>query len=47
MFHEPLIPPNTGNAIRIAAGTGARLHLGREEILADHVAAMARQISVC
>lgn len=27
MFHEPLIPPNTGNAIRMTAGTGAQLHL--------------------
>ena len=31
MFHivfvEPRIPPNTGNAIRLAACTGARLHL--------------------
>lgn len=31
MFHivfvEPLIPPNTGNAIRLAAVTGAHLHL--------------------
>ncbi len=27
MFHEPLIPPNTGNAIRMVAGTGAQLHL--------------------
>lgn len=31
MFHlvfvEPRIPPNTGNAIRIAAATGAHLHL--------------------
>jgi len=31
MFHlvfvEPRIPPNTGNAIRIAANTGAHLHL--------------------
>src|SRR3954463_14381671 len=24
---EPEIPPNTGNAIRLAANTGARLHL--------------------
>lgn len=27
MFHQPLIPPNTGNAIRMVAGTGAELHL--------------------
>ena len=31
MFHivliEPEIPPNTGNVIRLAANTGARLHL--------------------
>ncbi|MBF6425598.1 tRNA (cytidine(34)-2'-O)-methyltransferase [Nocardia cyriacigeorgica] len=27
MFHEPCIPPNTGNAIRLAAGTGCELHL--------------------
>ncbi|GAA5067705.1 tRNA (cytidine(34)-2'-O)-methyltransferase [Nocardia callitridis] len=27
MFHEPVIPPNTGNAIRLAAGTGCHLHL--------------------
>ena len=31
MFHvvlfEPQIPPNTGNAIRLCANTGARLHL--------------------
>ncbi|MBF6297533.1 tRNA (cytidine(34)-2'-O)-methyltransferase [Nocardia amamiensis] len=27
MFHEPCIPPNTGNAIRLAAGTGCHLHL--------------------
>lgn len=27
MFHEPLIPPNTGNAIRMVAATGAALHL--------------------
>ena len=31
MFHivfvEPKIPPNTGNAIRLAAATGAHLHL--------------------
>jgi tRNA (cytidine/uridine-2'-O-)-methyltransferase len=33
MFHivlvEPEIPPNTGNVIRLAANTGARLHLVR------------------
>jgi tRNA (cytidine/uridine-2'-O-)-methyltransferase len=27
VFHEPRIPPNTGNAIRMAACTGATLHL--------------------
>lgn len=27
MFHEPAIPGNTGNAIRLAAGTGCELHL--------------------
>ncbi len=27
MFLEPRIPPNTGNAIRLSAGTGATLHL--------------------
>src|SRR6478735_12173353 len=27
MFLEPRIPPNTGNAIRMVAGTGANLHL--------------------
>ncbi|WP_071990764.1 tRNA (cytidine(34)-2'-O)-methyltransferase [Rhodococcus rhodnii] len=27
MFHEPRIPPNTGNAIRTAAATGCELHL--------------------
>lgn len=27
MFFEPVIPPNTGNAIRMVAGTGATLHL--------------------
>ena len=27
MFHEPRIPPNTGNAIRLAANTGCELHL--------------------
>ncbi len=26
-FHEPRIPPNTGNAIRLVAATGAELHL--------------------
>ena len=26
-FDQPQIPPNTGNAIRMCAGTGARLHL--------------------
>jgi tRNA (cytidine/uridine-2'-O-)-methyltransferase len=26
-FHEPEIPPNTGSAIRLAANTGAELHL--------------------
>jgi tRNA (cytidine/uridine-2'-O-)-methyltransferase len=26
-FHAPEIPPNTGNAIRLAANTGAALHL--------------------
>jgi tRNA (cytidine/uridine-2'-O-)-methyltransferase len=26
-FHAPEIPPNTGNAIRLAANTGAELHL--------------------
>ena len=26
-FHEPRIPGNTGNAIRMCAGTGATLHL--------------------
>ena len=25
-FHEPRIPPNTGNAIRLVAATGAHLH---------------------
>ncbi len=29
MFFEPLIPGNTGNAIRLAAVTGAHLHLIR------------------
>ncbi|MCW2854957.1 MAG: tRNA ((34)/cytosine(34)/5-carboxymethylaminomethyluridine(34)-2-O)-methyltransferase TrmL [Marmoricola sp.] len=27
MFVEPRIPPNTGNAIRLAANTGSSLHL--------------------
>lgn len=27
MFHQPEIPPNTGNAIRLAAATGCSLHL--------------------
>ncbi|AKK02414.1 tRNA (cytidine(34)-2'-O)-methyltransferase [Corynebacterium epidermidicanis] len=27
VFDQPVIPPNTGNAIRMCAGTGARLHL--------------------
>ena len=27
MFLEPRIPPNTGNAIRMVAETGPRLHL--------------------
>lgn len=27
MFYQPCIPSNTGNAIRISAGTGAELHL--------------------
>lgn len=27
ILHEPLIPPNTGNAIRMVAATGAALHL--------------------
>jgi tRNA (cytidine/uridine-2'-O-)-methyltransferase len=27
VFYEPRIPPNTGNAIRMAAATGAHLHL--------------------
>ena len=27
MFLEPRIPPNTGNAIRMVAGTGTTLHL--------------------
>jgi tRNA (cytidine/uridine-2'-O-)-methyltransferase len=29
VLHEPEIPPNTGNAVRLAANTGARLHLVR------------------
>lgn len=27
VFHEPKIPPNTGNAIRLVAATGCTLHL--------------------
>ena len=27
ILHRPEIPPNTGNAIRLCANTGARLHL--------------------
>lgn len=27
MFYQPAIPPNTGNAIRLAANTGCELHL--------------------
>ena len=27
LFHSPRIPPNTGNAIRMAAGSGCELHL--------------------
>ncbi|MFZ2242053.1 MAG: tRNA (cytidine(34)-2'-O)-methyltransferase [Gordonia amarae] len=27
MFFQPCIPPNTGNAIRLAANTGCELHL--------------------
>ena len=27
VYYQPCIPPNTGNAIRIAANTGAELHL--------------------
>src|SRR6185312_2625101 len=27
MFYSPRIPPNTGNAIRMVAATGAELHL--------------------
>jgi len=29
VLHEPEIPPNTGNIIRLCANTGARLHLIR------------------
>lgn len=29
IFDQPVIPPNTGNAIRMCAGTGAHLHLAR------------------
>jgi tRNA (cytidine/uridine-2'-O-)-methyltransferase len=29
LFHEPEIPPNTGNAIRLVAATGTSLHLVR------------------
>ncbi|WP_053206772.1 tRNA (cytidine(34)-2'-O)-methyltransferase [Jiangella muralis] len=29
VFYEPRIPPNTGNAIRLVAATGAHLHLIR------------------
>ena len=29
VFEHPVIPPNTGNAIRMCAGTGAHLHLIR------------------
>jgi tRNA (cytidine/uridine-2'-O-)-methyltransferase len=29
ILHQPRIPPNTGNAIRLCANTGARLHLVR------------------
>ncbi len=29
VFYEPRIPPNTGNAIRLVAATGAHLHLVR------------------
>jgi len=29
VLYEPEIPPNTGNAIRLCANTGARLHLVR------------------
>ena len=27
ILHEPEIPPNTGNVMRLCANTGARLHL--------------------
>ena len=29
VLHEPEIPPNTGNVLRLAANTGGRLHLVR------------------
>ena len=29
ILHQPQIPPNTGNVIRLCANTGARLHLVR------------------
>jgi tRNA (cytidine/uridine-2'-O-)-methyltransferase len=29
VLHEPEIPPNTGNTLRLAANTGAKLHLVR------------------
>lgn len=29
VFHQPEIPPNTGNAIRLVAATGCELHLVR------------------
>jgi tRNA (cytidine/uridine-2'-O-)-methyltransferase len=29
VLYQPEIPPNTGNALRLAANTGARLHLVR------------------
>ena len=29
ILHEPEIPPNTGNVMRLCANTGARLHLIR------------------
>jgi tRNA (cytidine/uridine-2'-O-)-methyltransferase len=29
LFYQPEIPPNTGNAIRLAAATGCHLHLVR------------------
>src|SRR5690606_924793 len=29
VLHQPKIPPNTGNAIRLCANSGARLHLVR------------------